>query len=441
MKRQVLKYLFLIVLTMGLISCGGGGDSDSKIIPPTVETNENGDILVTGKIFFDSDVNFEKMSFEIEEDESCLLDYSFPNGNVYNGELDYVVTIDGFCSNVDRLFFKGKEVYTKSNIDGSKSKIETKDYNREIVFKSLDLSKNFDIEVEPSIIKADQVSNLFIRIKDSRDNELNNADVLSVLVRSGDSGKLSFLNEQNESIGEIEYSNLSYNEIVVKAKNSGSVNLTIQALLKSGSNRVKLKKYFTIEIEEDNLTAEDNTTVYTINSSAEDLLITQPNEVKSVELYVYRTKNGMSLPYEDRYINVNFVGDMRGSFDSYSKKTDNSGRVSFTYTAPSVIDGLSDLTVRFYIADKSYIDKNITISFSTHSIVELQLTPQEINVTNSSTEYQVKVLVVDQDSKPIKDVKLNILAELVSNGVDYGSVDKSQITQVGLVLHILLQAS
>lgn len=189
-----------------------------------------------------------------------------------------------------------------------------------------------------------------------------------------------------------------------------------------------ISKEIILNFENESNEVDNNT--YIINSTINTLNIFQPSEQKTIELYVYKVKDNMSLPYDNIYVNVNFIGDILGSFDSYSKKTDNSGKVSFIYTAPNIIDNLSNLTARFYIADKSYVDKNITISFSPLGITEstkLQLTPQEINVTSSSTEYQVKVLVIDQNNKPLQGVNVNILGELISNGVDYGSINKSQI--------------
>ncbi len=170
---------------------------------------------------------------------------------------------------------------------------------------------------------------------------------------------------------------------------------------------------------------------YTISAYTKEIEITDAGEQKDIELYVYKKSDIAAIPYENAKVKVDFIDKVVGGFDANEKSADANGKVTFTYTAPNDIKNLDDLKVRFYLENNESVESNITIKFKYKSIsanTKLEVSPNNITVTSPNEENNIKVLVLDEDDKPIEGVKISISGKLVEDGVDYGSIDKSEIT-------------
>ena len=247
-----------------------------------------------------------------------------------------------------------------------------------------------------------------------------------------------------------------------KAKNAPAVNTEIEAeyiLLQKGkldnySTTTDESGYFkftytspkSLDINDFNLTIYNDYTKKSlevkINKStksenikieplANSLTLTNPKESKTIEFYLYKLDDGKALPYENAYVDASFKDKVIGGFDSYKKITDSNGKVVFTYTSPSDIKDLDSSEVRFYLDTNESIDSNITIKFQYKNIssnTKLEITPENITTTSPNDERTIKAVVIDESNKPMPNINISILADLVSGGVDYGTVSKSQIT-------------
>jgi len=259
MRRSVFLYLFLMFSMIGLTSCGSGGsDFKSETNKPIVSTNSEGNVVVKGKIFINANssdnftIKLTDIVFKNDVNSSCILDYSPSQDSefdVTNGaEIDYEVTINSFCKDVDSLIFEADKIVSyRSDEVGEKSRVER--YSEKIEFEKISYEDYFNIESNYQIVKIGQNNFIEVRVVDDSGSEIRNEDIVKVTVKSSDSTKLTLLNEQNGSVSEVVYENLSYKKIGIEAKNSGSVKITIEALLKIGSSNYKIRKDFDIEIE------------------------------------------------------------------------------------------------------------------------------------------------------------------------------------------------
>jgi len=366
---------------IGLASCGGGGGAiDSEISESIVTTNSDGDIVVNGKILIDSSssdltISLSNIVFR-SDNESCILGYS-PNTesvlDVTNGaEIDYEVIIDGFCKDINSLIFEADKTikYTYTIDDTQKEKIRVEKYTDEVNFKNIAFDKNFNIEINPQIAEVGQVTSFSIRVTDSLGNEISNDNVISVVVRSSNSDKLSLVDEQNITTSEIVYTNLSFKEINVQAKSSGNVKLLVQAVLKSGNNNYKVKKEFDIEIGG----GED----FSNKKFKIDLISGKSFIVDSISKFTIEIKDSESDEFiDDSYITnvtvstshglIKFssdnIGDLNDNYseDSFEYKSDKSKVI---YAKTGKISGLETLKVNVILDINDSYEENISQEFT-----------------------------------------------------------------------------
>ena len=396
MLRVIFKYILAVTLFMGLVSCGGGGSSvKNENTTPNVTTDTSGNIVVTGQMSFttvaiqDSTVTLKNMRFKADGNNDCIPNYSFTNGNSLDitngGELNYKVTMDGLlCKNVNKLTFEADKFITHTyDFNGVKQENTKKEYYSKVVsFQNLDLSNNYQIKISPQPIEVGQVETFSVRITDSSDSELNNEDITSVVIKSSDSSKLSLLNEQNATVNEIAYSNLSNKNISVKAKSSGSVKLIVETILKSGSNYIKSKKDFDVEVDNGiiatnyqiGLISQNSLTVDSIGKftieikdSKSDKLVDDSNVTKVTvsttnKLLKFSSKN---------------TGETNNNYnkDSFEYNNDNSKTI---YVKTGTSSGLEILKV-----DATILDKNISQEFTLPIVSDYPDTISLIDVNSS----------------------------------------------------------
>ena len=264
MSRNILKYLIIVFIWFGLVSCGGGGsgDIDSDNTMPVVKTNTDGNIVVSGKILVNpstlsanqkvtlSNITFKTETFTTRSIDACILEHSLEGQeiDITNGaEIDYEVTIDGNCKDVNKIIFEADKIATFT--------LNNKEYkkayriNKEIIFNNIDFGdREIVITLENPEIKIGEISTITIRLTDKNGQDIKNEEIVKVIAKSLDSRKFVLINDENEIVNEVELQNLSKNSIKLKGIESGTAKLLVESVVKNGSEYYKIKKEFELSI-------------------------------------------------------------------------------------------------------------------------------------------------------------------------------------------------
>jgi len=108
---------------------------------------------------------------------------------------------------------------------------------------------------------------------------------------------------------------------------------------------------------------------------------------------------------------------LKGSFESYTAITDDSGKATFTYKAPSDISQLfgNPLTINAFFSNQSSIDVNVTAFFTVEVPLYEMINVSDITITHGNQKEDIKAQLTYK-GVPIAGKTVNMLAFSKSNG-------------------------
>lgn len=176
-------------------------------------------------------------------------------------------------------------------------------------------------------------------------------------------------------------------------------------------------------------TSSDTIFQYALSTSSNQISISNNLEEKNVNIYLYKNENGFDSPVANKEIDANFIQPIFGTMQSYKVLTDNNGKASFIYKAPTSIKDLNSTTLKFYLKDDTTIQSTINLQFNesnTNNVNKIYLLPSSFEVLSSNEEHTIKVLTVNNNNVPIR-THINISSLIDASGNNYGTLSTQSI--------------
>lgn len=121
----------------------------------------------------------------------------------------------------------------------------------------------------------------------------------------------------------------------------------------------------------------------------ESVAITEASQTRVLEVYL--EDNATNLPVVNEAVIVEFFDESKGALNSMEGVTDNSGHISFNYTAPTTFSPTAaDLNITFKLKNYTSIKDSVTIDFTSslsqtdYSTYKLTAVPTAFTITTAS---------------------------------------------------------
>lgn len=99
-----------------------------------------------------------------------------------------------------------------------------------------------------------------------------------------------------------------------------------------------------------------------------NISIVQASQIATIDAYLEDSSTQLAVANET--IVIDYIDPKYGSLNSFSGTTDGNGHVAFTYTAPSDINGLSDLNITLKLKEDVNKSKNVVVQFDVNGTIK-----------------------------------------------------------------------
>ncbi len=174
----------------------------------------------------------------------------------------------------------------------------------------------------------------------------------------------------------------------------------------------------------------NNSIQYALSTADNNVTISSSLEERSIDIYLYEIKNGFSTPVANKTVLANFVQPVFGSLKAYKAQTDENGKASFVYDAPSSIKDLNSTTLNFYLEDDNTLQSNIDLQFvesNANHVSKIYLVPKSVEVLTPNESHTIKIVTINDNNEPIS-ASVNISSLVDGSGNDYGTLSTQNIT-------------
>ena len=173
---------------------------------------------------------------------------------------------------------------------------------------------------------------------------------------------------------------------------------------------------------------------YKLTVVDENRTIAKAGEIQNFEIYLSDTNS--STPVSGERINLTFFDGSKGSIDSFSATTDDRGKATFIYTAPSDLKDLNNTTLEFKLDNDLTKVTTATLYVSSQVTQKPILTVDAIDskITLSKNGEHVKVIIkaFNNNNEPFNSGKIIVRypADIVNGTVSGGSFLQSEVAIV-----------